>query len=192
MRDDLSSFLASGTRLCEGSVTWSDGTLPLRVTTYLGDNQPPVEYISSVRAIVFQDETAIVVNNHEGEKYILPGGTVEEDESPLETLNREVLEETGWTIRDTKLLGFMHFHHLGPKPEGYSYPHPDFIWPIYIAEVDDFHPEAIQSDDFVSSSYFTPIKEVEKMHLEDRGQSQLFGAALKLRQGDISLDSQPL
>ncbi len=180
MRDDLSSFLATGTQLYEGPVTWGDGTLPLQITYYLGDNQPPVKYVSSVRAIVFQERTALVVIDHEGQRYILPGGRVEKGESPLEALNREVLEETGWTLLNIESLGFMHFHHLGPEPKGYKYPYPDFVWPIYVAEANDFRAEAIQPDDYVSSSYFSPVKEVAKLPLGE-GPLLLFDAALKLR-----------
>ena len=182
IRENLRSFLAAGTWLCETSVKWG-WTLSMRVTTYLCDTLPPVEYISSVRTILFREETVLVVTNHEGEKYILPGGTVEEGESPMETLYREVLEEVGWTIRNTKLLGYMHFHHQGARPENYGYPYPDFIWPVYIAEADEFRPQAIQPDDFVASSVFSPVKEVEKMSLDDQGEILLFKAALKLRRG---------
>lgn len=35
----------------------------------------------------------------------LPGGGIDPGESPLQALHREVLEETGWTITNTRRLG---------------------------------------------------------------------------------------
>src|SRR3990170_9043786 len=137
MQKDLSDFLADGTRLYEGSTNWG-GTMPLQITLYLCNKLPPLEYVSSVRAIVFQERSVLVITQENGQMYIIPGGRVQQGEAPLETLKRELLEETGWTLHKTKLLGCMHLHHLAPKPEGYSYPYPDFLWLIYIAEAKDF------------------------------------------------------
>ena len=179
MQKDLADFLDQGKYLCETSVSW--GTeLPLKITYCLNDKLPPLKYISSVRAIVFQGQKVIVVANHQGEKYILPGGRVEEGESPLDTLHREVLEETGWAIKETGLLGFMYFHHLAEKPAGYRYPYPDFIWSIYTAEAVRFDDSAIQPDDYVRESRFRNIDEVAALALEE-GQLLLLDAALRLR-----------
>ena len=51
---------------------------------------------------------------------------------------REVLEETGWTIRDARLLGLAHFQHLTPKPVAYRYPYPNFLHLVYVANADRY------------------------------------------------------
>ena len=181
MKKELSDFLASVTPLCTESVTWGDGTTPLQIEYYLTNEEPPLKYISSVRAIVFRDQSVLVVTDQRERVYIIPGGRVEEGETPLETLKREVLEETGWTLLKTELLGFMHFHHLSSEPENYEYPYPDFVWPIYIAEAESFLADAIQPDDYVFESSLRPIEEVMKLPL-GKGSVLLLNAALRLRQ----------
>ena len=181
MQKDLSDFLAVGTRLCDESVNWG-GTMPLQIIFYLVSKLPPLKYVSSVRAIVFREHSVLVITQENGQMYITPGGRVEKGELPLETLKRVILEETGWSLLKAELLGGMHFHHLGPKPENYPYPYPDFLWPIYLAEAKNFTAEAIIHDDYVFESHFRPIEEVKKLLLEhEQGSLLLLDAALKLR-----------
>jgi 8-oxo-dGTP pyrophosphatase MutT (NUDIX family) len=180
MQKDLSDFLAGRTRLCEETVTWGNGTLPFQIICYLSDKLPPLKYVSSVRAIVFRGDDALVITEKNGHVYILPGGRVEKGERPLETLKRELLEETGWSLGKIEPLGCMHFHHLAPKPENYPYPFPDFIWPVYLAEAKDFTAETIIPDNYVFKSGFRPIEEVKKLSLE-KGSLLLFDEALKVR-----------
>lgn len=40
-----------------------------------------------------------------GEAFLLPGGGIDPGESPLRALHREVMEETGWSIRPLRRLG---------------------------------------------------------------------------------------
>jgi 8-oxo-dGTP pyrophosphatase MutT (NUDIX family) len=180
VQDQLTCFLATGTRLFEESVTWGNGALPLRITYYLGNEPPPLEYVSSVRAIVFRNRSVLVVKQTNGHVYILPGGRVEKGENLPEALRREILEETGWTLSGTNLLGFMHLHHLGAKPQNYEYPYPDFLWPIYCADAKDFVPEAKVPDEYVFESDFRPVDEVMKLTLV-KGQLALLEVALRVR-----------
>jgi len=117
--------------------------------------------------------------------YVLPGGRVEAGESLLETLKREVLEETGWTLLEAELLGLMHFHHLAPEPPDYEYPYPDFVWPVYLAEADSFHAGAIVPDDDVAVCQFYPIDEIRRLPLR-KGELLLFENALQRRHKGVS------
>ena len=105
---------------------------------------------------------------------------MEKGELPLDALKRELLEETGWTLTGLRMLGCMHLHHLAPKAENYAYPHPDFLWPIYIADAEDFTSKTIIPDDYALSSSFRPIEEVRKLPLQ-KGSLMLLDTALKLR-----------
>jgi 8-oxo-dGTP pyrophosphatase MutT (NUDIX family) len=177
---ELARFLAAGDILSTTSVTWGDGTRPLSISYCWSAAALPIEYVSSARAFVFQENTVLVVKEPSGQFYLLPGGRLEKGESILEALRREILEETGWTIRDIAPLGFMHFHHLGNKPPDYQYPYPDFIWPIYMAEAEEYIADSKVPDDYVEESYFVPLEKVKQL-LPDKGQLALFNAALDIR-----------
>jgi 8-oxo-dGTP pyrophosphatase MutT (NUDIX family) len=180
VEEELANFLAKGTLLNSGSAEWGEGTISLQINNYLGTEPPPVKYVSSVRAIVFQGDSVLVVRQENGHAYILPGGRVEEVESLTDTLKREVMEETGWTLSQIIPLGFMYFHHLSPEPPGYRYPYPDFLWPVYTADAGKFKPDAIMPDDWVYDSAFHPCDEVRKMPITE-GELLLLEEASKRR-----------
>ncbi len=177
---ELANFLASGHQLAEGSVVWGDD-IQLKLTYCLSNKQPPLKYVSSVRAIVFRGDSVLVIRDKNHELYILPGGRRRKTEALEETLRREVLEETGWALKDLSVLGFMHFHHLNPRPADYKYPYPDFIWPVYTAEADTHNPKAIEDDDYVLDSRFYSIDEALKLEII-KGELELLKVAIKLRQ----------
>src|SRR5215510_12129193 len=131
---ELAAFLGGLVPAATETDQW--GELAFQVSGYLTETPPPLDYVTSVRAIVRQGENALVITSPDRE-HILPGGRREPGESLIETLRREALEEAGWSLRSLRLLGFKHFHHLTPKPDGYVYPYPDFLQVVYtaIAEV---------------------------------------------------------
>jgi 8-oxo-dGTP pyrophosphatase MutT (NUDIX family) len=179
MDTELKSFLASGTLISENTITWG-GEIQLRMRYYLGKKTPPVKYVSSVRAIVFRDTSVVVVKEKNGQIYLTPGGRIEIGEQIADTLRREILEETGWTLSSTKPLGFVHFHHLGSKLTGHKYPYPDFIWYIYLVEAGDYVPGALIPDEYALMANLLPIDEVRNLAIDDV-QLMLLEAAIKLR-----------
>lgn len=83
----------------------------------------------------------------------------------LQTLHREVLEETGWTLGGVQRLGFLHFHHLSPKRPDYAYPYPDFFQAIYWAHAIAHRADARQVDGYELEAKFQPIARVHDLKL---------------------------
>jgi 8-oxo-dGTP pyrophosphatase MutT (NUDIX family) len=165
MGPNLINFLNSHAQLVEDSATWGNGTLPLRITAYLSCEQPPLAYVTSVRAVVLQGNSVLVVRDAANSFHVTPGGRREKDESVEATLRREVLEETGWTLADASPLGYMHFHHLAPRLVDYIYPHPDFVQLVYAAHAGEFLPEAQQLGEYELETGFRSVAEAQGLNL---------------------------
>lgn len=102
----------------------------LSLSAYAGDLDVPEELVTSVRGVVSQGDRVLLMRSPD-DLHIVPGGRREPGERYIDTLRREVHEETGWEVNVIDLLGVMHFRHLTPMPEGYRYPYPDFLHLIY-------------------------------------------------------------
>lgn len=165
MEKDLEAFIQQYTPIAEETAKWAKGVINLRITNYLSDALPPLQYVTSVRAIVLKDENVLVVRTLSG-LHIEPGGRREAGETLMQTLQREMLEETGWTIEHIHLLGFKHLHHLTPVPQGYSYISPDFCQLIYAARAHTHSPEVVRTDDIEIETFFYPIAEVQALNLK--------------------------
>jgi 8-oxo-dGTP pyrophosphatase MutT (NUDIX family) len=83
--------------------------------------------------------------------------------SPRETLRREVLEETGWTIDRPRPFGCLHFHHLSPKPPDYAYIYPDSLEPVFPANALKHVPDHQVQDAYVVESRFRTLAGVAQL-----------------------------
>ena len=156
----MQMFLAGKAPFHEAEDVWADGTIPLQVRYFRSDEQPPETYVTSVRCLVFQDDSILVVSNPEG-RHILPGVRREAGETFEQTLRREVAEETGWSIESISRLGFIHLGHLGPKPPGYRFPHPHFFQIVYTARASEYVPNLAYDEDYEEAAAFVPIGELD-------------------------------
>jgi 8-oxo-dGTP pyrophosphatase MutT (NUDIX family) len=146
---------------------WADGTMPLQVRAYVSDIRPPAKLVSSVRCVLLRGSAVMVIEDFKGEQHVLPGGRVEAGEALAETLQRELVEETGWTAHEPMQLGFTHFHHLNPAPDGYRYPHPDFLQIIYTAAAGEHLPDQQEQDsEWEAGSSFLSLHEALLLDLD--------------------------
>jgi ADP-ribose pyrophosphatase YjhB (NUDIX family) len=181
---ELDDLLASHTPVDEGEAEFPGG-VRLRIRGYLTDQAPPLAYVSSVRAVVLRGDDVLVFRDKGGAPHLLPGGRREGDEPIETTLRREVREETGWEIAAPRRLGFIHFHHLTPRPPGYAHPYPDFVQLVYAAEAESHTPDAPIVDEWVVESALRPIAEFGQIGIA-RGELLFLEQALRQRGGASS------
>jgi ADP-ribose pyrophosphatase YjhB (NUDIX family) len=144
---------------------WSRGrALRFEAALHLCDLLPPQDLVTSVRAVVFRGEEILVVRDPISE-HIVPGGRREPDETLLQTLKRELGEETGWRIKDPRLLGFIHYHHLTARPEGFRYPYPDFMHVVYMATATEYDAALREPDGYELGAEFRPLALVQGLRL---------------------------
>lgn len=163
---NIQAFLAGKTPFHETETRWADGTLPLRVRYYHSNELPPDRYVTSVRCLLLKGDSVLVLRNREG-YHVLPGGRCEAGEGFEQTLQREVAEETGWTIRAVSRLGFIHLEHLGPKPSGYRFPHPHFFQIVYTARASELMPDSMGDDDYEESAAFVPMGRLDSLGISN-------------------------
>jgi 8-oxo-dGTP pyrophosphatase MutT (NUDIX family) len=164
MEQTTVSIPQQATKLAEETITWSRDHMQLLMTSYLAQALPSLDFITSVRCIVTRGHEILVIRDPEN-THIHPGGRRETGETLLQTLQREILEETGWTLQDISLLGFKHFHHLTPKPAHYPYPYPDFFQALYYAQAGIFIQEAKDKHGYELSATFHSITTVKTLPL---------------------------
>jgi ADP-ribose pyrophosphatase YjhB (NUDIX family) len=175
MTTELQAYLVDLQPVFQEESTW--GEVKLEVGYYLTGQLPPTDLIASVRSVVFKGDNVVTIQNPNTVN-ILPGGRVEAGESLVDALKRELLEETRWRVQDPQQIGFMHFHHLTPKPEGYQYP--DFLQLVSTVEAKDHDASLEIQDDLVVESGLVRLSNVADMDLPES--EQLFlRAALDLR-----------
>jgi 8-oxo-dGTP diphosphatase len=73
----------------------------------------PRHSVSAGGAVVRDDGRMLAIKRADNGEWVLPGGIVELDEDPRETVRREVLEETGVTVEPGRLTGVYKNMRLG-------------------------------------------------------------------------------
>lgn len=124
----ITTLLAQQTPVARNTVTWLNGTLPVRISAYTTTPELPAELVTSVRCLVRVGGEFVLCENAEG-CHLVPGGRRQSGESYRDTAVREVHEETGWLVRPGSLrtVGWLHLENLGTRPRDESLPYPDFL-----------------------------------------------------------------
>lgn len=93
-----------------------------------------------------------------------PAGHWEADETLVEAAVRETLEETGWDVRPTAVLGIYEF-----KPPELEY---TFLRVAFVAEALRHHPERALDDGIVAAHWMT-ADEIQALQARHRGPAVL-------------------
>ena len=89
------------------------------------ETEPPHNLIANVNLVPRTGDDWVLLRHNDGE-WDIPGGTLEPDETYLETLQRELLEEAGAELHSFQILGAWHCISLAEKPYRPHLPFPEF------------------------------------------------------------------
>ncbi len=105
----------------------------------MADVLPSISECISAYAFVFYNNKFLQTDLREGERkqrmLDIPGGHIDEDETPEQAVVREVFEETGVRVTVTRLVAYKKITVNGPKPEHYRYPYPTSYMAYYLCEL---------------------------------------------------------
>ena len=136
---ELQSYLAAHPAHAEVRDDWPlDPVVPLLARLGLADELPPPGGRSSILGIVLRADGRVLFVHPATPAgsiaHVLVGGRPEGDEDPEATLRREIGEEAGWHAEPLAVIGYRHFHHLGPPhPQLTARGYPDFVQPVFAA-----------------------------------------------------------
>ena len=166
MDENLAHYLHALTPAAREPITWWE-TVHFTVTTYLHTAAPPLEFVNSVRGIVLTDAGVAVCTNPDA-SHIFPGGRREMGESIDETLRRELLEETGCEVLESRLIGFLHFHHETPRPGHWTGPYPDMLHMIFAVRAKRVRFDGSDPDGWEHTCEFVPAEALRDLRPGER------------------------
>lgn len=93
--------------------------------------------------LIIEDDRILLIYREDEDHWEVPGGKVEEDESPTEAAIREAKEEIGVKVNLQKPFYSGEFQHNGEM----------FLWHGYVADIDEGDPE-LKEEKFQKLEWF--------------------------------------
>ena len=103
---------------------YTDSELPRIRDLFAGEDGHATPKVD-VRGVVFNEDAILLVRERADGKWTLPGGWVDVNESPSESVVREVFEESGYQTKALKLLA-CYDRNRHPHP-----PHPYHVYKLF-------------------------------------------------------------
>ncbi|MCX6757993.1 MAG: NUDIX domain-containing protein [Candidatus Nomurabacteria bacterium] len=114
-------------------------TYPNIVATYISDELPKDYKPTAVYGFVFKNGKLLMTDLKEGERPTrrldIPGGHLDQGESPEQSCIREIQEETGVLVSIVRPIAYCELTLTIPKPENYRYPYPTSYMFFYLCEI---------------------------------------------------------
>ena len=152
---------------------------PNETALILDDTLPPVHLITSALTLAFHGHS-ILMTNLNARGWDIPGGHIEQGESPEQALHREVFEETGARLHHIGLLGYQRIRILAPCPPNYRYPYPESFQSLFLATVADM-PDFVPTGETRERCLFTPEEATSLRWVQEN--REMYDAALQMIMG---------
>lgn len=138
-----------------------DSTIPLvpqpgEGRLYLTNETPPQEQWGSAFGFVFVNDQ-ILLPRLRHRDWDLPGGVIEQNETPEAAAIREVYEETYAKVEVLELLGILELETFAPKPEKYRWPYPISVLLYYLCRLVEWHPFVV-NEESLERGLFAPVE----------------------------------
>ena len=134
---------------------------PNRVEIVLTDDLSPLELTRTAFMVpVYEDGSFLfAVNQRRGVE--IPGGHIDDGETPEQAAIREAYEEAGCRVEDVRPLGYLRMISEGDVPDDWGYPHPVSYQQFFTGRITNVEP-------------FTPNDEcAEPMRFHDLGDDRI-------------------
>lgn len=124
---------------------------------FVASNLKPVRLsATAVKIFIFDKENKLLlVKNKKG--WDIPGGHIEDGESPVGALKREVIEETGSSLLSSNLVGYLKITNIKTKKINSNYPKESCIL-LYVGKVTEHRKTLLHE---VSEAKFIAYKNVK-------------------------------
>ena len=188
MEPELAAFLNSRVANFFDTIDWPESGTRLKLQGFLSKESPPDRFVLAGRAIVVRSNEVLLIETPYG-NHVLPGGRREEGETTTDAIHRELIEETGWLIRNLMPFAILHLHYETPVPRNVGRViYPDFIWHVFTAEPMEFRGLDPQPDDreVLLGSCFKPIADVLKDDIDPFQKDLLTALAQRLSKGHLT------
>ncbi len=135
---------------------------------------PPASLTTAALGLIF-DKNKLLMTRLVKRGWDIPGGHIEQGETPEETVRREIYEETAVKVKNLNLFAYEKFILHGEEPQNYKYPYPVSYQLFYLGFVDVVDPFSPDKE-ALARDFFSP-KETKNTEWGNRG-SILYDAAL--------------
>lgn len=178
--DALKAFLAPLNPQWTEIANWPSARFAVK--GYHCNQLPPLDFITSVRAVVLRPitelRTEVLVVQDPQRYHIIPGGRREAGETLTATAIREVMEETGWQVTIGNLLGFLHFQRLTSLPPDPVLTDSEFVQLLYCAIANKYHAAGREKNGYEIGATFVEISRLDEFNITQE-ERLLLEAALR-------------